>query len=132
MVRLASESMCASPKSVIQSLGGIRTSPGLCPGFLIRQATLVIQPPGVAGGYGARFDHQIRRLDVAVDDAELVCVVERFGGLNAELGDATVEIFGPLGAERGKGGGDGVGQSCRWSVVGGQISTAGRASSGTQ
>jgi hypothetical protein len=54
----------------------------------------------------ATFNHQIRRFDVAVDDAHLVSVVEGFGGLDAELGDGAEEVARTLGAERGEGGGD--------------------------
>ena len=48
-----------------------------------------------------------------MDYAHLMRVVERFGGLNAKLGDAAGEVFGALRAERGKSGRERVGlQSC--------------------
>jgi hypothetical protein len=39
-------------------------------------------------------DEQVRGLDVAVEDAVLVGVVEGFGGLNAELGDGSEVLPG--------------------------------------
>ncbi len=51
----------------------------------------------------ATLQHQVRRFDVAVDDAHLVGVVEGFGGLDAELGDGAEEVAGVVGARGLKG-----------------------------
>jgi hypothetical protein len=45
-------------------------------------------------------DQQVRRLDVAVQDAVLVGVVEGFGGLDAELGDGAEVVFAAEVGER--------------------------------
>ncbi len=43
-----------------------------------------------------------------MNDPELMRMVERFGGLDAELRHESVKFPRPLGAERGKSSGDGV------------------------
>ena len=55
-------------------------------------------------------DQEVGRLDVAVEDAVLVGVVEGFGGLDAEPGDRAEVFAGVEGGEGGEGGdGGGVG-----------------------
>ena len=49
-------------------------------------------------------DQQVGRLDVAVEDAVLVGVVEGLGGLDAEPGDGAEVFAGVEGGERGNGG----------------------------
>ena len=46
-------------------------------------------------------DQQVGRLDVAVEDAVLVGVVEGFGGLDAEVGDGAEVVAGGEGGELG-------------------------------
>ena len=40
-------------------------------------------------------DQQVRRLDVAVDHAQMMCVLEGLGGLDAQPGDLAEERAGP-------------------------------------
>ena len=49
-------------------------------------------------------DQEVGRLDVAVEDAVLVGVVEGFGRLDAELGDGAEVVAGGESGERGEGG----------------------------
>ena len=52
----------------------------------------------------ALINKQIRRLNISVDDAAAVSVLQRFGRLNAEPGNGAIESGAAVGAECGEGG----------------------------
>jgi hypothetical protein len=51
-------------------------------------------------------DEEVGRLDIAVENAVLMGMVERFGGLNAEAGDGAEVFAAGESGERGAGSGE--------------------------